>query len=76
MPDTIYLDHNASTPVRPEVAEAMQQALPMMNGTPQSPLAGLLGPSPVFAEPKPKRDTVIIYGLEGGPREYRAEPRQ
>ena len=24
---SLYLDHNASTPVRPEVAEAMQHAL-------------------------------------------------
>jgi len=36
MPDTIYLDHNASTPVRPEVAEAMQQALRDLGANPSS----------------------------------------
>src|SRR5262249_59908103 len=33
---TIYLDHNASTPVRPEVAEAMQQALRDLGANPSS----------------------------------------
>jgi cysteine desulfurase len=36
MPDTIYLDHNASTPVRPEVAEAMLQALRDLGANPSS----------------------------------------
>lgn len=36
MPGTIYLDHNASTPVRPEVAEAMQQALRDLGANPSS----------------------------------------
>ena len=36
MPDTIYLDHNASTPVRPEVALAMQQALRDLGANPSS----------------------------------------
>src|SRR6266511_3479920 len=36
MSDTIYLDHNASTPVRPEVAEAMQRALRDLGANPSS----------------------------------------
>jgi cysteine desulfurase len=36
MPETLYLDHNASTPVRPEVAEAMQQALRDLGANPSS----------------------------------------
>ena len=36
MPDTLYFDHNASTPVRPEVAEAMQQALRELGANPSS----------------------------------------
>ena len=36
MTDTIYLDHNASTPVRPEVAEAMQRALRDLGANPSS----------------------------------------
>jgi cysteine desulfurase len=36
MPDTIYLDHNASTPVRPEVAEAMHMALRALGANPSS----------------------------------------
>ncbi len=36
MSDTIYLDHNASTPVRPEVAEAMHQALRDLGANPSS----------------------------------------
>jgi len=35
-PNTIYLDHNASTPVRPEVALAMQQALRDLGANPSS----------------------------------------
>jgi len=33
----IYLDHNASTPVRPEVADAMHQALRDLGANPSSP---------------------------------------
>jgi len=36
MTHTLYLDHNASTPVRPEVAEAMQQALRDLGANPSS----------------------------------------
>jgi cysteine desulfurase len=36
MPDSIYLDHNASSPVRPEVAEAMQKALRELGANPSS----------------------------------------
>ncbi|MCE9626545.1 MAG: aminotransferase class V-fold PLP-dependent enzyme [Candidatus Eisenbacteria bacterium] len=36
MTETVYLDHNASTPVRPEVAEAMQQALRDLGANPSS----------------------------------------
>jgi cysteine desulfurase len=36
MPDTIYLDHNASTPVRPEVVEAMERALRDLGANPSS----------------------------------------
>jgi len=36
MSDTIYLDHNASTPVRPEVAEAMHRALRDLGANPSS----------------------------------------
>jgi cysteine desulfurase len=36
MSDRLYLDHNASTPVRPEVAEAMQQALRDLGANPSS----------------------------------------
>lgn len=65
-----------------QVIQAVQQA--MANGGGQSPLAGFLGQSPVLADPagsetggsaKPKRDSVVIYGLEGGPREVKPEPR-
>jgi hypothetical protein len=64
-----------------QVIQAVQQAI--ANKGAQSPLAGFLG-QPSFlggapeppSPPKPKRDTVIIYGMEGGPREYKAEPRQ
>ncbi|MCU1334693.1 MAG: hypothetical protein JWO19_274 [Bryobacterales bacterium] len=55
-----------------QVIQAVQQAI--ANGD-KSPLAGLLGQSPALSEPtassKPKRDTVIVYGLEGGPREFK-----
>jgi cysteine desulfurase len=36
MPDPIYLDHNASSPVRPEVAEAMTRALADLGANPSS----------------------------------------
>lgn len=36
MTETVYLDHNASTPVRPEVAEAMQKALRDLGANPSS----------------------------------------
>jgi hypothetical protein len=66
-----------------QVIQAVQQAI--ANKGAQSPLAGFLGQTPVtpvFAgsepagPPKPKRDTVIIYGLEGGPREIKTEAPQ
>jgi cysteine desulfurase len=36
MSDRLYVDHTASTPVRPEVAEAMQQALRDLGANPSS----------------------------------------
>jgi len=66
-----------------QVVQAVQQAIANSNG--QSGLAGLLGQTPaapVFAgsEPtrpaKPKRDNIIIYGLEDGTREIKPEARQ
>jgi hypothetical protein len=66
-----------------QVIQAVQQAI--ANKSAQSALPSFLGPSPVApapawsdpaSPPKPKRDTVIIYGLEGGPREIKSEPRQ
>ena len=36
MTETVYLDHNASTPVRPEVAEAMHHALRDLGANPSS----------------------------------------
>ena len=65
-----------------QVMQSVQQAMESKGAT--SPLAALLGqPSaaaqPVFSEtsapPKPKRDTIRIYGLDDGPREIKAEPR-
>jgi cysteine desulfurase len=35
--DPVYLDHNASTPVLPEVIEAMQESLQLHFGNPSSP---------------------------------------
>ena len=35
-PVGIYLDHNATTPVRPEVADAMAEALRALPGNPSS----------------------------------------
>ena len=63
-----------------QVIQAVQQAIENQ-GAP-SALSGFLGqPAPVFQsnEPKsdkPKRDTVVIYGLEGGPREIKNTPAQ
>lgn len=66
-----------------QVIQAVQQAI--ANKGAGSPLAAILGQAPGLpqfavsdpaASSKPKRDTVIIYGLEGGPREIKPEPRQ
>jgi hypothetical protein len=61
-----------------QVIQAVQQG--MANGIAQSPLAAFLGqpavtPGPA-APPKPKRDTIRIYGLDDGPREIKPEARQ
>lgn len=62
-----------------QVIQAVQQAIE--NQAAPSALTGLLGqPTPVFQSNetaksgKPKRDTVVIYGLEDGPREIRNTP--
>jgi hypothetical protein len=56
-----------------QVVQAVQQAMASKGA--QSPFSGLLGQSSVVFEPatpaKPKRDTIIIYGMEGGPREIK-----
>jgi hypothetical protein len=64
-----------------QVIQAIQQAIE--NQSAPSALTGLLGQStPVFQtnEPvksaKPKRDTIVIYGLEDGPREVKNTPAQ
>jgi len=61
-----------------QVIQAVQQAID--NKGVQSPLAGFLGPAPIFSEsatpPKPKRDTILIYGLDDGTREIKSQPRQ
>jgi len=63
-----------------QLLQAVQQAIE--NNQAPSPLAAFLGqPSaatvPAFREdPKPKRDTIRIYGLDEGPREIKSEPRQ
>src|SRR5581483_8129930 len=65
-----------------QVVQAVQQA--MANGMAPSPFSGLLGQggartsarpqTPVVAEPPPpQRDTIVIYGLEGGPREIKTD---
>ena len=68
-----------------QVIQAVQQVMPMVNGTPQSPLAALAGQSlPTFksttpapaAQPKPKQGTIKIYGLDEGTREIQTQPRQ
>jgi hypothetical protein len=60
-----------------QVIQAVQQAI--ANKGAQSPLAGLLGQPPAASEPagpsKPKRDTIIVYGLEGGPREFKTNEK-
>ena len=66
-----------------QVIQAVQQAI-TNQGPGLSSLPSFLGQSAVApvapaSEPatpaKPKRDTIIIYGLEGGPREFKTEPR-
>jgi hypothetical protein len=69
-----------------QVIQAAQQAIEhgiTSNGA-QSPLAAFLSPSllsgaPVVSEPagpaKPKRDTIVIYGLDEGTREIKPDPR-
>lgn len=68
-----------------QVIEAAQQVMPMVNGSPRSPLAGFLGQSlPTFksttpapaVQPKPKQGTIKIYGLDEGTREIQTQPRQ
>lgn len=62
-----------------QVIQAVQQALENQSAPPA--ISGLLSQPPVVFksdEPvksdKPKRDTVVIYGLEGGPREIKNTP--
>lgn len=62
-----------------QVIQAVQQAIE--NQAAPSAFTGLLGqPTPVFQsnEPvksgPPKRDTIVIYGLEDGPREIKKTP--
>ena len=63
-----------------QVIQAVQQAIE--NQAAPAAITGLLGqPTPVFQsnEPKsdkPKRDAIVIYGLEGGPREIKNTPAQ
>ena len=64
-----------------QVIQAVRQAIE--NQSAPSALTGLLGqPAPVFQsnEPvksdKPTRDAIVIYGLEGGPREIKNTPAQ
>jgi hypothetical protein len=63
-----------------QVIQAVQQAIDNQNGP--AALTGLLGQPPAFrsSEPakddKPKRDTIVIYGLDNGPREIRSTPAQ
>jgi hypothetical protein len=65
-----------------QAIQAVQQA--MANSSAQSPLAAFLGQStqsqtPTFSEAptpsKPKRDTIIIYGLEDGTREIKTNEK-
>lgn len=69
-----------------QVTQAVQQAIEN-SGKGQSPFSTLLGQQPAFrsstpqtpvvaeppAPPKPQRDTIVIYGLEGGPREIKSD---
>ena len=68
-----------------QVAQAVQQAIENSGKAP-SPFSALLGQSgirplaaqtPIVAEPppppRPQRDTIVIYGLEGGPREIKTD---
>ncbi len=61
-----------------QVIQAVQQA--MANSGGQSPLPAFLGQSQAAPEPaatpKPKSDNIIIYGLEGGPREIKPADKQ
>ena len=63
-----------------QVIQAVQQAIESKGGS--SPLAAFLGQSaalPQFTESprpaKPQRDTIVIYGLEDGPREIKSPPK-
>jgi hypothetical protein len=69
-----------------QVIQAAQQAMEhgITSSGAQSPLAAFLSPSllsgaPVASEPagpaKPKRDTIVIYGLDEGTREIKPDPR-
>jgi len=68
-----------------QVTQAVQQAIEN-SGKGQSPFSTLLGQQPAFRSstpqapvvaeppaPKPQRDTIVIYGLEGGPREIKSD---
>jgi hypothetical protein len=62
-----------------QVLQAVQQAMESQSAP--SALSGFLGQSPVVFKsnepPKsdtPKRDTIVIYGLEDGPREIKNSP--
>ena len=64
-----------------QVVQAVQQAIEN-NAKGQSPFSALLSqpglraggaPTQATEPPKPQRDTVIIYGLEGGPREIKTD---
>jgi hypothetical protein len=56
-----------------QVIQAVQQAIANSGGQPSLP--AFLGQSQAAPEPaappKPKRDSIIIYGLDGGPREIK-----
>jgi hypothetical protein len=58
-----------------QLIQAVQQAIANSGGQPSLP--AFLGQSQAAPEaaapPKPKRDSIIIYGLEGGPREIKPD---
>ena len=65
-----------------QVIQAVQQAVANRGAQPSLPSflgQSAVAPGAVASDPaapaKPKRDTVIIYGLEGGPREIKPEQR-